>query len=108
MTTRLVTGTAEVLACTRSVSRRSSVAAAGSVPLRGGVTLIVAAPERDTHGAYGPPRVRYAIAKRITGDEGSARAARQRAHALALGLADGSTDDDRHFQVDFGLVHLGM
>jgi hypothetical protein len=44
----------------------------------------------------------------MTGDEGRSREARQRAHALALGLANGDTDDDRHFQVDFGLVHLGM
>jgi len=93
---------------TRRVPFDESSPAAGTFPLRGGVTLIVAAPERDAQGVYGPPQVRFAIAKRITGDEGSARAARQRAHALALGLADGATDDDRHFQVDFGLTHLGM
>ena len=52
--------------------------------------------------------MRFAIAKRITGDEGNTREARQRAYALAMGLMNGDTDDDRHFQVDFGLVHLGM
>ena len=52
--------------------------------------------------------MRFAIGKRITGNEGRAREARQRAYGLALGLANGDTGDDRHFQVDFGLVHLGM
>jgi hypothetical protein len=52
--------------------------------------------------------VRFSIAKRITGDEGSAREARQRAYAMTRGLMNGDTGDDRHFQVDFGLVHLGM
>jgi hypothetical protein len=93
---------------TRRVPFDAQTPAAGSFPLRGGVTLIVAAPARDLHGTYGPPRVRFAIAKRMTGDEGRSREARQRAHALAIGLASGDTDDDRHFQVDFGLVHLGM
>ena len=93
---------------TRRVPFDTEAPAAGSFPLRGGVTLIVAAPVHDDHGSYGPPRVRFAIVKRITGDEGAAREARQRAYGLALGLANGDTDDDRHFQVDFGLVHLGV
>jgi len=81
---------------------------AGSFPLRAGATLIVAAPAREADGTYGPSRVRFAIAKRITGDEGNAREARQRAYALSMGLMNGDTGNDRHFQVDFGLVHLGM
>lgn len=93
---------------TRRVPFDANAPAAGSFPLRGGVTLIVAAPAPDDHGGYGPPRVRFAIVKRITGDEGRMREARQRAYGLALGLANGDTDDDRHFHVDFGLVHLGM
>jgi hypothetical protein len=93
---------------TRRVPFDTEAPAAGSFPLRGGVTLIVAAPVHDDHASYGPPRVRFAIIKRITGDEGRAREARQRAYGLALGLANGDTDDDRHFQVDFGLVHLGI
>jgi len=93
---------------TRRVPFDADSPAAGSFPLRAGATLIVAAPAREADGIYGPPRVRFAIAKRITGDEGNTREARQRAYALAMGLMNGDTDDDRHFQVDFGLVHLGM
>jgi hypothetical protein len=74
----------------------------------GGARLSGAPPPREADGVYGPPRVRFSIAKRITGDEGSAREARQRAYAMTRGLMNGDTGDDRHFQVDFGLVHLGM
>jgi hypothetical protein len=93
---------------TRRVPFDADSPEAGSFPLRAGATLIVAAPAREADGVYGPPRVRFSIAKRITGDEGSAREARQRAYAMTRGLMNGDTGDDRHFQVDFGLVHLGM
>ena len=81
---------------------------AGSFPLRGGVTLIVSAPERDAYGRYGPPKVRFAIHKVLAGDQGKQREARQRSYALAMGLMNGDTNDDRHFQVNFGLVHQGI
>jgi len=81
---------------------------AGSFPLRGGVTLIVAAPERDAYGVYGPPQVRFAIAKPLVGTAGSERESSQRAFTLSMGLMNGDTSDDRHFQADFGLVHQGI
>jgi len=93
---------------TRRVPFDPALPEAGAFPLRGGVTLIVAAPERDAYGHYGPPRVRFAIAKRIAGDEGELREARQRAYHIAMGLMNGDPSDDRHFQVDFGLVHQGI
>ena len=43
---------------------------AGSFPLRGGVTLIVAAPDRDATATMCPPRVRFAIGKRLIGGGG--------------------------------------
>jgi hypothetical protein len=76
---------------------------AGSFPVRGGVTLIVAAPRREARG-YGPPRVRFRIPKPIT----ESREKRQRAYAMGMGLANGDTDDARHFQANFGLVHQGF
>jgi hypothetical protein len=80
---------------------------AGTFPLRGGVTLIIAAPQRRG-GRYGPPRVRFSIGKPLTGHEGELRAQRQRTYAMSIGLMNGDTEDPRHFQADFGLVHQGM
>jgi hypothetical protein len=80
---------------------------AGSFPFRGGVTLIVSAPEiKDRR--RGKAEVRYAIGKGIKGTEGERRKERQREHNLALGLANGNTEDPNHFQVDFGLLHQGL
>jgi hypothetical protein len=76
---------------------------AGSFPLRGGVTLIVAAPQREVRG-YGPPRVRFRIPKPIT----ASREKQQRAYAMSMGLMNGDTDDARHFQANFALVHQGF
>ncbi|MDM0026303.1 hypothetical protein [Variovorax saccharolyticus] len=80
----------------------------GSFPLRGGVTLIIAAPDRDHYGHHIPPKVRFAVRKPLTGAEGEMREARQRRYALATGLANGDTGKDSHFQVDFGLLHQGV
>jgi hypothetical protein len=66
----------------------------GTVRLRGGVTLMIAAPAlRD--GVHGAAHVRYAIAKHPDGNHDN----RQRAAYVAQGLthADG--------RVDFGLLH---
>ena len=93
---------------TRWVPFEPAFPRAGSFPLRGGVTLIVSAPERDAYGRYGPPKVRFAIHKVLAGDRGQQREDRQRSYTLAMGLMNGDTDDDRHFQVNFGLVHQGM
>ena len=81
---------------------------AGSFPLRGGVTLIISAPEIDAFRRRGKTEVRFAIRKAITGDEGKRRENSQRQHNLAMGLANGNTDDPNHFQVDFGLLHQGL
>ncbi len=92
---------------TRRVPFDKAFPDAGSFPLRGGVTLIVAAPDRDATGHHVPPKVRYAIGKRLIGPEGARREASQRSYSMALGLMNGDTDDERHFQADFGLVHQG-
>lgn len=79
----------------------------GSFPLRGGVTLIISAPEVK-FGNAGAPHVRFAISKPLTGELGKAREARQREYYAAMGLGDGKTEDPKHFQVDFGLLHMGI
>jgi hypothetical protein len=93
----------------RQASFDSGVPEAGSFPFRGGVTLIVEAPElrtnHDGHAVARPPVVRFAIGKPITGDEAQRREKAQRTFALAQGLAVGDTEDPAHFQANFGLVH---
>jgi hypothetical protein len=93
---------------TRRVPFDRNFPEAGSFPLRGGVTLIVAAPERDATGHHVPPKVRFAIGKPLLGKLGSEREASQRNYAMAIGLMNGDTDDERHFQANFGLVHQGV
>jgi len=51
--------------------------------------------------------VRFAIGKRLIGKEGVDREASQRAYSMAIGLMNGNTEDERHFQANFGLVHQG-
>jgi hypothetical protein len=80
----------------------------GSFPMRGGITLIVSAPEVDLSGKLGVPEVRFAVGKRLTGDEGKLRQARQREYYMAMGLLNGHTDDPNHFQANFGLLHQGF
>jgi hypothetical protein len=103
---------------TRRVPFDPNLPGAGSFPFRGGVTLIVSAPEINTYGIPGEAQVRYAIGKRLkdypTGKEGPAeneaslREQRQRAYNLSHGLANGDTEDPNHFQADFGLIHMGL
>ena len=92
---------------TRRVPFDKAFPEAGSFPLRGGVTLIVAAPDRDATGHRVPPKVRFAIGKRLIGKEGADREASQRTYSMAIGLMNGNTEDERHFQANFGLVHQG-
>jgi hypothetical protein len=80
----------------------------GSFPMRGGVTLIISAPEVDSSGKQGVPEVRFAVGKRLTGKEGALRQARQRDYYLAMGLLNGHTDEPNHFQANFGLLHQGF
>src|SRR6202043_2208375 len=81
----------------RQASFDSSVPEAGSFPFRGGVTLIVEAPELksddDDRTVALPPVVRFAIGKAITGDESGRREQAQRTFAIAQGLAVRNTDD---------------
>lgn len=92
---------------TRRVPFDTAYPEAGSFPMRGGVTLIVSAPGRDATGHRTLPTVRYAIGKKLDGPQAQEREQRQRLHALALGLNEGDTTQDTHFQADFGLVHQG-
>lgn len=80
---------------------------AGTFPLRGGVTLIIAAPTSDGRGQHVPPKVRFAIRKPLIDIDGHKRAERQRRYALANGLAQGDTAHPHHFQADFNLLHGG-
>jgi hypothetical protein len=92
-----------------------AVKSLGSFPMRGGVTLIISAPEVDQFGRAGDPEVRFAISKPLKGSkdkqgrsEGERREARQREYYMAMGLLNGNTEDPKHFQVDFGLLHQGF
>lgn len=93
---------------TRRVPFDKSFPNAGTFPLRAGVTLIVAAPDRDAFGHHVPPGVRYAIGKPLAGRQGAEREAAQRSYSLSIGLMNGDTTQDRHFQANFGLVHQGV
>jgi len=92
---------------TRRVPFDKDYPEAGSFPLRGGVTLIVAAPGRDHSGKLGKPKVRFAVRKPLVGAGALDRESRQRRYAFAMGLTDGDTRSDRHFQANFGLLHQG-
>lgn len=92
---------------TRHVPFDKEFPEAGSFPLRGGVTLIIAAPDRSHSGHHVPPKVRFAIRKQLVGNEGDMRESRQRRYSFAMGLTNGDTDSDHHFQADFGLLHQG-
>jgi hypothetical protein len=85
-----------------------AVPEAGSFPFRGGVTLIIEAPElkgsRRTVKAE-PPKVRFAIGKGMTSSTAKLREEKQRSFAMSLGMATGDTADPAHFQANFGLVH---
>ena len=81
-------------------------------PFRAGVTLIISAPEitvdpKTNKRVRGKAVVRYAIGKPMEDADG-ARQEAQRQHNLAIGLANGNTDDPNHFQVNFGLLHQGL
>lgn len=93
---------------TRRVPFDESMPDAGVFPFRGGVTLIISAPEIDDRGNEGEAEVRFAIRKGLTGDSGANRAARQRDFHLAMGMANGDIDNPNHFQADFGLLHRGF
>jgi hypothetical protein len=93
---------------TKRVPFDENVPEAGSFPMRGGVTLIVSAPEVNRFGDPGEPVVRFAIGKQLTGDEGKRREARQREYYLTMGLLNGRTEDPKHFQANFGLLHQGF
>ncbi len=87
-----------------------AVPEAGSFPFRGGVTLIIDAPELT--GGHGPvdadplkPKVRFAIGKGMTSPSSKLREEKQRSFAMSLGMATGDTTDPAHFQANFGLVH---
>jgi hypothetical protein len=93
---------------TRRVPFDPNMPEAGWFPFRGGVTLIISAPEIDNYRRRGKAEVRFAIKKGITGLEGTRREDSQRQQNLGLGMANGNTEDPNHFQVDFGLLHQGL
>ena len=84
---------------------------AGSFPFRGGVTLIIEAPELTTVPGKGavalPPRVRFAIGRSMTGPDAKLREQTQRSFAIGQGLAIGDTQNPTHFQANFGQLHEG-
>jgi hypothetical protein len=86
-----------------------AVPEAGTFPLRGGLTLIIAAPEltTDDHGhvVCEPPMARFAIGASLDGQEGTRREQAQRAFGLSLGMDSGDTTNDAHFRANFALVH---
>jgi hypothetical protein len=84
---------------------------AGSFPFRGGVTLIVEAPnfshDGDGRTIAQAPVVRFAIGKPSVGKAAVRREQTQRSFGIALGLAAGDTTEPGHFQANFGLLHEG-
>jgi hypothetical protein len=94
---------------TTSADFDPAVPAAGSFPLRGGVTLIIAAPELigNANGdvTRDSPEVRFAIGKPLVGQTAKRREQSQRTFAISQGFAEGNTTDEHHFQANFGLVH---
>jgi hypothetical protein len=94
---------------TRQANFDPKMPEAGSFPFRAGVTLIISAPELETeHGdrlVARPPEVRFAIGRAMTGDEAGQREQKQRTFAIGQGLALGDTDNPKHFQANFGLLH---
>jgi hypothetical protein len=92
---------------TKSVPFDAGAPTVGTFPMRGGVTLIIAAPE-VRGGRRGLPEIRFAIGKCLTGDEGARREQRQRDYYMSLGMLNGPTDDSKHFQANFGLLHQGF
>lgn len=98
----------EIIQSRQAVFDRT-VPEAGSFPFRAGVTLIVEAPElvanNREHTVALPPKVRFAIGKRMTGPNAEQREQKQRSFAIAQGLAVGDTKDLTHFQANFGLLH---
>jgi hypothetical protein len=93
----------------KTVDFDADVPQGGSFPFRGGVTLIIAAPElipgKHSGGVATPPKVRFMIGKAISGKEGQRREKAQRQFAISQGLALGDTEDPTHFQANFGLLH---
>ncbi len=81
----------------------------GSFPFRGGITLIVGAPDLkiDNKGrtAATSPEVRFAIQKPIVGPEAKQREQAQRSFAISQGLVAGDTTKPGHFQANFALLH---
>jgi len=88
---------------TRKVPFDDNLPNAGSFPYRAGVTLIISAPEVRP-GKEGDPEVRFAIRKEFN----PKREETQRQYNLAMGLANGNTEDPNHFQANFGLLHQGF
>ena len=93
---------------TRRIPFDDALPNAGSFPFRGGVTLIISAPPVNSFGKRGKPEVRFAIGKTLIGEAGKRRTENIRQHNLAMGLANGNTEDPNHFQVNFGLLHEGL
>jgi hypothetical protein len=105
---RLRTEMVVELVQTRHVPFDPAMPEAGTFPMRAGVTLIIAAPEVSPFGQAGKARVRFAIAKKLTGPEGASREARQRKFSFDAGLNAGNIEDPHHFEADFALLHQGL
>jgi hypothetical protein len=93
---------------TRRVPLDPAVPAAGFFTLRGGTTLIVAAPQLGRENGRTimlDPEVRFSILKPLHGATGDEREESQRNFAMSQGGARGFTGEDQHFRADFGALH---
>ena len=90
---------------TRRVPFDPKMPQAGTFPLRGGVTLIIAAPDLDRNHE---PRVRFAIGKPLIAGTGKVREEAQRKYSFDMGFQLGNTNDEAHFEANFALVHQGL
>lgn len=93
----------------RTIEVSPGVPELGTLPFRGGVTLVIDGPEmqRDDQGASvrRPPEVRYVIGKAAVGAQAEERQHRQRAFAVVQGLALGAAGDPSSYRADFALLH---
>jgi len=92
---------------TRQANFDDKTPSLGTFPIRGGVTLLIQKPTAGEAGAKNnESTIRYAIGKRLDGDEGDRRLKRQRGFAASLGTVEG--DGNERFHINFSMLHEGL